>query len=45
MINTSNSSANHRIDHIDTTTDLLTDRGGLAPLMRYVQRTGVAQVD
>ena len=33
--------AKPQISHIEITTDCLADRGGLAPLMRYTQKTGI----
>lgn len=41
MINASELSSNHKISGIGTTTDLLADRGGLACIMRYLDKTGL----
>ena len=44
MINATARSANHQITGIDTTNDTLADRGGLAPLLRYVHNSGLLSV-
>ena len=44
MINKSTPSANHQISSIEVTNDLLVDRGGLAPLMRFVKGLAIVPV-
>ena len=41
MLNPSRSNAKHQISGIELTTDLLADRGGLLPLMKYLDQTGI----
>lgn len=41
MINPAKAASNHKITGIDITNDTLADRGGLAPLIRYVRNSGL----
>jgi len=44
MIYATKPAANHQINAIEKTDDLLADRGGLAPLIRYVRNTAVPEL-